>query len=74
MKLGPEEHLHKEIAAKMTRTSTELPRLEPESSASTNSAMAANQTSRYQALFEVNYFTQGCSKSQALNHQAVQLF
>jgi hypothetical protein len=28
-------------AAKMTRTSTELPRLEPESSASTNSAMAA---------------------------------
>jgi hypothetical protein len=36
--------------------------------------MAANQTSRYRTLFEVNYFTQGCSKSQALNHQAVQLF
>ena len=32
----------KKNAAKMTRTSTELPRLEPESSASTNSAMAAN--------------------------------
>ncbi len=27
----------------MTRTSTELPRLEPESSASTNSAMAAEE-------------------------------
>lgn len=27
----------------MTRTSTELPRLEPESSASTNSAMAAKK-------------------------------
>ncbi len=34
----------KAIAAKMTRTSTELPRLEPESSASTNSAMAAYRT------------------------------
>lgn len=32
-------------AAKMTRTSTELPRLEPESSASTNSAMAADNLS-----------------------------
>jgi hypothetical protein len=30
-------------AAKMTRTSTGLPRLEPESSASANSAMAANE-------------------------------
>ena len=30
------------VAAKMNRTSTELPRLEPESSASTNSAMAAD--------------------------------
>ncbi len=33
--------VRKKNAAKMTRTSTELPRLEPESSASTNSAMAA---------------------------------
>lgn len=30
----------------MTRTSTELPRLEPESSASTNSAMAAKVISK----------------------------
>ena len=35
----------KKLAAKMTRTSTELPRLEPESSASANSAMAAERAS-----------------------------
>lgn len=37
-----QEKTCKRVAAKMTRTSTELPRLEPESSASANSAMAAN--------------------------------
>ncbi len=36
-----EEIEKKGVAAKMTRTSTWEPRLEPESSASTNSAMAA---------------------------------
>jgi hypothetical protein len=45
------------IAAKMTRTSTEFPRLEPESSASTNSAMAAkNQDSALMVINKHNLF------------------
>ncbi len=39
--------LCEESAAKMTRTSTWEPRLEPESSASTNSAMAAYEVISY---------------------------